>query len=652
MYRSPFAYGLVVLLNVAACSSSGGAEDGADTVLVDDVVADTASDTAPDDTAATSASGPLAACDGPAKIYVETEVGERELVDWRGGDTVLRGYATCDGDVDRFRLVATCGGSLTARLTWANADSQLAVTLRADEVDGGTLSDGPATVTLPLAVLDDADESGDYALDLDVSCVSGEATPWQLDLDTASTERLPKAANGWPEDLLPGGWNSCEDGRFPYFGPVRDQYGHADVTAGQFYGDMTVYAVSGAWCTPCQEAAAEARELHDRLEAKGADWGFTLVELLIEDANGRPSFGPEAPAWAEAFDLTEPVLVGASLHGINQASCIDATGIPTIVVVDPLGKIRRVIQGAATLANLEFTLENDWRLFRYEHPEWVSPRCAGVAGAERLCPCDDVDGHGDADGDFVSDACDVCAAGDDREDHDGDGVPNACDDSPGESPIPQHREFEFIQARFLGTLDEAGAIVGSASIGLSFYDTSRIKLCGVTRTVTEATRLPDEAGDDVMLGLKLPATDLDFGGSLSCYGLLDPELWGSGLSADLGRLPSGFTFDDRCPVDGCAGQDDPVFAFVEENLGCDEDWSVCAGRLLGASVWTERDGVLRGPGGASYGIVRAFELDDAGAPKLDTPIDAATLRAGLPAAYYVIDVFVPGSEAERLTGDL
>lgn len=174
MNRPPLVYGFAVLFTAAACSSSGGTGGGVDTALSGDA----ASDAASGDTEAPNASGPLAPCDGLAKIYVETGVGEREVVDWRGGDTVLRGYARCDGDVDGFRLVATCGGSLTARLTWANADSELALTLRADEVDGGTLSAGPATVTLPLVVLDDADRSGDYALDVDVSCVSGEATTW------------------------------------------------------------------------------------------------------------------------------------------------------------------------------------------------------------------------------------------------------------------------------------------------------------------------------------------------------------------------------------------------------------------------------------------------------------------------------------------
>jgi|GEM_PF-3311781 len=31
-----------------------------------------------------------------------------------------------------------------------------------------------------MAALDDANGSGDYALDADISCVSGEATTWQL----------------------------------------------------------------------------------------------------------------------------------------------------------------------------------------------------------------------------------------------------------------------------------------------------------------------------------------------------------------------------------------------------------------------------------------------------------------------------------------
>ena len=645
MYRPPFVYGVVVLLSVAACSSSGGGDDGVDTALVDDVVADTA----PDDTAATSASGPLAACDGPAKIYVETEVGEREVVDWRGGDALLRGYASCDGDVDRFRIVATCGGSLTARLTWTNADSQLAVTLRADEVDGGTLSDGPATVTLPLAVLDDVDESGDYALDVDVSCVSGEATTWQLDLDTASTGVLPKAANGWPEDLLPGGWTSCEDGRFPYVGPVRDQYGHDDVTAGQFYGDMTVYAISAVWCDPCQQAAAEARELHDRLEAKGSEWGFTLVELLIEDAQGGRSFGPEAPAWAEAFDLIDPVLVG---DGVNVAfeACIDSSAIPLLITVDPLGKIRRIVQGAPTLANLEFTLENDWRLFRYEHPEWVSPRCAGVAGAERLCPCDDLAGRGDADGDAVGDACDVCAAGSDRPDYDGDGVPNACDDSPGEFPF-KYRPNDGVAITFSafspgdGTLSHTPVSfpevpAGPPSISVMRIQDGDLIRCGEARHFPEGSAAIPDPDDDVLAGWTVPA-----GGDLSpsfrsCAGLLDPEVWGPDPDAVFARFPEGVALFDRCPLSDCDGRDDPVFESLPlKDCGSDEG---CAGYVVGASIWFDGR-FLRSPEGAVPGVAWARPANGTVIDP-ESLLESSEIRANLPAGLYTMVMFIPMTE--------
>lgn len=637
---------LFTALVLVACSADGAGDDASDTA---------ADATSEPDTSPPATPVPLAACDGAASIYVERGSGERELVDWRGGDVILRGYAACDGDVDRFRVVSTCGGELTARLTWTDGATQLGLTLRADEVDGGTLSEGPVTVTLPLAEMADADASGDFALDVDIACVSGAATTWALDLDTASTAALQKEANGWPLDLLPDDWESCVDDRFPDFGELRDQYGNRDVTLGQFYGDMTVVAVSGVWCGPCLDAAAEAQELHDVIEAKSDEWGFTLLEVLVEDGSGKATFGPEAPAWAEDFGLLGPVLVGPGAQ-VTLQGCVASNAVPSVVILDPMLRVRQALTGAASIQNIGSHVEIAYNAFRLEHPEWVSPRCVGVGAAERVCPCDDIATWGDSDGDGISDTCDVCATDNDRNDYDGDGVPNACDDTPGESPIPQYREVGEVRITFEGVrnatggLESAGGDAPSLTFGL--YDELGGRLCGVSRKLPSGATAMTDLDDSVLMGWRLPTTNLDFAGALSCWGPLDPGVWGSPVGDAFEEIPTAVTFDDRCPVAGCEGRDDPVFGLAPQAYGCAGSASACAGQVVGASVWTDSQGRLSGPGGASYGVVRMFPVGANNAPDLSRPLDSATIRSELPEkVYFKADIFVPGSEVGGLLSD-
>lgn len=376
-------------------------------------------------------SGPLALCDGPAMIFASTETGDtRELIPWKSGDVLIRGFCGADGDVDRFRIRATRGGPVNANLVWKKVSAELTLTISAPEVDGGVLVE-PAEVGfkyghMKLAELVDADGSGDYDIDIDVRCVSGPKTAWTVLLDTASTRQVEPAANGWPEDLRPKREWTCAGGNFPDLLGLLDQHGHNDITVGQYYGDMVLVVFSALWCGPCQLAASEAEQLHRNIESLSDEWGFSIMELLIDGPNpGYDATIKHAIQWEEAFNLATPVLTGPGVH--SGDACLASNSIPTFAILDPHLKLRRLEKGYnATL--LWAAVRDEFNAFRAENPEWVSPRCAGTEGAELLCPCMELlPGEPDADGDHISDACDFCPKGNDRTDFNLNGVPDACE---------------------------------------------------------------------------------------------------------------------------------------------------------------------------------------------------------------------------------
>lgn len=448
----------VLLAGVAGCDPSPRAEaDAAGEVAVDNDVAATADFTVgpevttqpeiggePDVTVepevttgpdavpvGDAVSGPLAVCDGPAMIFASTETGDaRELIAWKGGDVLIRGFCGANGDVDRFRIRATRGGPINANLVWKKASAELTLTITAAEVDGGTLLEPPDVGFkyghMELAELADADGSGDYDLDIDVSCVSGPKTAWTVLLDTASTRQVEPAANGWPEDLRPAGDWTCADGNFPNLPDFFDQHGHTDITVGQYYGDMVLVVFSALWCGPCQLAASEAEKFHRDVESLSDEWGFSVMELLIDGPNpGYDATVGHAIQWAEAFDLATPVLTGPGVH--TNDACLASNSIPTFAILDPHLKLRRLEKGYSA-SFLWAAVRDEFNAFRAENPEWVSPRCAGTEGAELLCPCMELlPDEPDADGDHISDACDRCPKGNDRDDFNLNGIPDACE---------------------------------------------------------------------------------------------------------------------------------------------------------------------------------------------------------------------------------
>jgi len=111
----------------------------------------------------------------------------------------------------------------------------------------------------------------------------------------------------------------------------------ADVHAAA--GDRVLLVVSAEWCEPCAEAADDAQAMYDTLSA---EFGFTLYETLIQDADYNDDVSQGVlQAWADLHGFTT-----LDVWTDGLASCVDpfTTGeLPVFVVADEELVIHNVI---------------------------------------------------------------------------------------------------------------------------------------------------------------------------------------------------------------------------------------------------------------------------------------------------------------------
>ncbi len=105
-------------------------------------------------------------------------------------------------------------------------------------------------------------------------------------------------------------------------------------------GDRILLTVGAEWCEPCAEAADDAEALNSEL---GAGGGFTMFEVLIQDANwGEDVSQSVLQDWQDDHGLTS---VDVWTDGVE--SCVDpfatAGELPVFVIVDETLVIREII---------------------------------------------------------------------------------------------------------------------------------------------------------------------------------------------------------------------------------------------------------------------------------------------------------------------
>lgn len=115
-----------------------------------------------------------------------------------------------------------------------------------------------------------------------------------------------------------------------------------DVRLSQFKGKVIVLNLWATWCGPCR------KEIPDLLKLQAAYRGdVAVLGIVVQD-----KFGANVRAFAREFGIGYPILNGND-HQEFEKAFGPFWGLPTSVVVDREGRIRKKHQGQVTMQQLE-----------------------------------------------------------------------------------------------------------------------------------------------------------------------------------------------------------------------------------------------------------------------------------------------------------
>jgi peroxiredoxin len=107
-----------------------------------------------------------------------------------------------------------------------------------------------------------------------------------------------------------------------------DQHGN-EVELYQFYGKVVLLDVMTMWCGPCQDHAPSGEDMWQELQ----DEDFVLVALMQENRSSDSPTAEDGADWAEAYDLTHPILADDRKRYDTFADI--GGGYPTYPVIGP-----------------------------------------------------------------------------------------------------------------------------------------------------------------------------------------------------------------------------------------------------------------------------------------------------------------------------
>ena len=161
---------------------------------------------------------------------------------------------------------------------------------------------------------------------------------------------LPGVAYSWKEDtgtLLQSyedcssqtqGWKDPDVLKPPCNFRLQDQNGNI-VELYDYQGDVIVLDMSTMWCYWCKVAAQTTQAIHDSHES------VTVLTVLLEDASGDIVDSADLQAWAQAYNITAPVLAGnMDMRGTNDDQWVSG-GIPSFFFIDKDFYVRRHLPG-------------------------------------------------------------------------------------------------------------------------------------------------------------------------------------------------------------------------------------------------------------------------------------------------------------------
>jgi hypothetical protein len=137
------------------------------------------------------------------------------------------------------------------------------------------------------------------------------------DVFAASASDYEAPENQWDQcELPPASLQSDGFGEGETFPDLRmmDQHG-AEVSMWQWYGCVVAVDISTMWCGPCRQIAKEV----DHTWKDYRDQGFVYVTMLPENSTGDVPTKSDLNAWANAGNITAPVLQDAEGYSYDLA---------------------------------------------------------------------------------------------------------------------------------------------------------------------------------------------------------------------------------------------------------------------------------------------------------------------------------------------
>lgn len=112
--------------------------------------------------------------------------------------------------------------------------------------------------------------------------------------------------NSWDQcELPPASLESSSFGEGKVFPDLRMMDQHGDqLSMWQFYGCVVALDISTMWCGPCRQIAKEV----DHTWEDYREQGFIYITMLPEDSTGGIPDKADLNAWANAGNITAPVL--------------------------------------------------------------------------------------------------------------------------------------------------------------------------------------------------------------------------------------------------------------------------------------------------------------------------------------------------------
>jgi thiol-disulfide isomerase/thioredoxin len=141
-----------------------------------------------------------------------------------------------------------------------------------------------------------------------------------LSLSCSETESSPIT---WTECGGNVGDHACDFSLMDQTGAQWSLYDH--------YGSVIVLDFSAMWCGFCQKAGSVAQEIQDKHKDDSVVW----VTILLQNNYGQPPSQNDLDEWAQAFDMSAPVLSGnTDIIDQSAETGFNVRSWPGFVVID------------------------------------------------------------------------------------------------------------------------------------------------------------------------------------------------------------------------------------------------------------------------------------------------------------------------------